>query len=790
MNANEIKELCINGARLYYNYLEEKDEGFTVIRVNNIEQVNTSDNLYNLQLSGKLFNTDLIAFRYIPLNKEYSTLEIKIREYDYDNNTLIIKPSYELPFSFKNISNDDIELISDLKFLLKNIENYFKENGNNIKLPTKATNEKIKITDFDFLEEYIPDENQKRALLNIFKNPLSYIWGAPGTGKTRIVLANSIIKYIKQGKRVAVFAATNVALEQVLSGILEITDKANIDRKNILRVGNPSKKFANNYPEVCEVAGIQKKIKQISAQIRIIENILGIDDISNDRKSLDKLISFSEELDSLTKSHIQLEKKYNIQLSLFNSYKESYEQAEKKLEIRKKAFKRSENRLESFSHRMIKLFFNTQTYREKRHKKLYDEIQSLRNELVGLKTELKKYQRNKDDLLYAFTNYNERSSIIKEQINLISFFRKELEAIYHTMSLDNVSTIINKLENEWSILNENNEINASLKKSYSGISEYQLKIKLEEYRIQKDKFSSYDSNELIKKVHVIGATLDGYIGRFPEANLHADHYFIDEAGYANIIKALSIFVYNKPVTLLGDHMQLLPVFLVDEQEITPDNSDLFVCGQSAIFTEHLFINSKDVCYSNYKNKNEFIPNLSVKSDLNCTHRFGINLAKVLDKHVYKNNFTSKNKTGTTNLYYINVKKCPPLIKWDNSNEVDAIENYLSEIHNDDYCILTPYRNQVSLLKERMPNLHNEEKILTVHKSQGREWNTVILSVCDTRNKFLTDSTLQKSRGKNLINTAVSRAKKQLIIVCDYNYWINQENQLITSLLSIAKQIKL
>ena len=80
--------------------------------------------------------------------------------------------------------------------------------------------------------------------------------------------------------------------------------------------------------------------------------------------------------------------------------------------------------------------------------------------------------------------------------------------------------------------------------------------------------------------------------------------------------------------------------------------------------------------------------------------------------------------------------------------------------------------------------------MTVHSSQGREWDTVILSVVDTAKRWFTDSSNTAAKGLTVINTAVSRAKKRLIIVCDARYWINEKNQLIGSLINIAdKKIK-
>ena len=79
-----------------------------------------------------------------------------------------------------------------------------------------------------------------------------------------------------------------------------------------------------------------------------------------------------------------------------------------------------------------------------------------------------------------------------------------------------------------------------------------------------------------------------------------------------------------------------------------------------------------------------------------------------------------------------------------------------------------------------------DSIVTVHGSQGREWDTVLFSVVDTTDKFFVDSLNQISDGKKLVNTAVSRARKRIVIVCDYAYWITQKNQLICRILEKAK----
>ena len=83
----------------------------------------------------------------------------------------------------------------------------------------------------------------------------------------------------------------------------------------------------------------------------------------------------------------------------------------------------------------------------------------------------------------------------------------------------------------------------------------------------------------------------------------------------------------------------------------------------------------------------------------------------------------------------------------------------------------------------------ETTVHTIHNSQGMEWDYVILSVVDTTDKWFTNSRSPISNGKNIINTAVSRAKKFLIIVCDADYWKSQQDQLLGKLLNIAEELK-
>ena len=78
----------------------------------------------------------------------------------------------------------------------------------------------------------------------------------------------------------------------------------------------------------------------------------------------------------------------------------------------------------------------------------------------------------------------------------------------------------------------------------------------------------------------------------------------------------------------------------------------------------------------------------------------------------------------------------------------------------------------------------DDDVVTVHGSQGREWDVVIFSVTDSfEEAFLTNS--RRPESLKLLNTAVSRARKTLILVGDVADWKRRPGQLLSELLGIA-----
>ena len=108
----------------------------------------------------------------------------------------------------------------------------------------------------------------------------------------------------------------------------------------------------------------------------------------------------------------------------------------------------------------------------------------------------------------------------------------------------------------------------------------------------------------------------------------------------------------------------------------------------------------------------------------------------------------------------------------NQREIDIIKKEVIDYYlldNNTTGIIAPYRNQIELSQNQLEEYISE----TVHKFQGRECETIILSTVDNQITHFTDD-------PHLLNVAVSRAKNRLILVTSGNK--QKSNMNITDLI--------
>lgn len=187
-------------ARIYYEYLKANNKGEIAYTVESMapSKYDGADGFFALKLKGPKVNQP--DFLQIAIDdKVYDSASIEIATYIDKSNTLIIKPG---PMIYKRLlgcNKNQIKVFTDLKFLVKRVENWYEEHGNKIAIPEVYPSVELNL-DADNLKA--ASQNQIDAMQGALSNPFSYVWGAPGTGKTQFVLARLVNTYVIVGKKV------------------------------------------------------------------------------------------------------------------------------------------------------------------------------------------------------------------------------------------------------------------------------------------------------------------------------------------------------------------------------------------------------------------------------------------------------------------------------------------------------------------------------------------------------------------------------------------------------------
>ncbi len=286
---------------------------------------------------------------------------------------------------------------------------------------------------------------------------------------------------------------------------------------------------------------------------------------------------------------------------------------------------------------------------------------------------------------------------------------------------------------------------------------------------------------------VLGMTLDGFIGLTMNESLHFDHVIVDEAGYAPLAKVIPLCSLHCPISLLGDHRQLPPVY-----EGKNHVKSKCYWGTSALYLEDAFEPEIGTSFTALLGRSKKPPRFVKlsKSELRHSYRFGETLAALLDRHFYEIGLHSRAPVQTS----IDVIGCGPVVspqrkKRENYGERDAIVQAVREWlnqHEDGprtLAVLSPYVAQVKLLQDALSHHFGNHPayylvdVSTVHKAQGREWDTVFFSASDTtrlqdNGPWFSDTS--RTEGSLLVNTAISRAKTRLRIFFDVEDWARRQ----------------
>ncbi len=797
-------------AEIYYEYLKANNKGEITYKVESIapSKYDGADGFFALKLQGpKVAQPDFLQIAID--DKVYDSASIEIATYIDKSNALIIKPGPSVYKKLKECNRNQIKVFTDLKFLVKRVENWYEEHGNKIEIPVISP-----IIQLDLRADNLKDasQNQIDAMKGVLSTPFSYVWGAPGTGKTQFVLARLVNAYVVEEKKVLITAPTNNAVEQTLRGVLPVLKEAGVEIEDaVLRLGVPSDRFAREFPEICESSRLARAIRKVQERIAAVKQ-----EIAQNEKMLVQYSEYGEKLDFINDIEdyifiIQENDKYITEKE--NELREGEAKQEKlSVDLEKAKNERSENELaiEKNKVKLSGLYLVRDKYktgiRALFSKKKLEEtelaIEQCLEEGAMLNQNLAKLVQDIGDLNQDI----EKNTKLIEELTLklrteLSKIKERSTGIKEIDSLIKQLSVSNYLEKSGELLSqlqllieekkeETKQFSFAKTKDAIETDNSNLNAELNELQDQFKDISS-DSDERLEKCQIIAATIDTSLARVtPNMPLQFDHIFLDEAGYSCAIKAATLLSFHSPVTFLGDHMQLPPVCEMDDDKFKePEYESVSYWAQSALYIENAINDSVDDFVKQYLNAEEAPFYLLRKFSLTQTYRFGPKLASVLAEDVYNAGLVG-NENHNTDIFFIDACKGPNDEKRTCSGEIYAIVEYCTSHCNEEIAVLTPYKKQVNMLREafRREGL-DSNCIFTIHGSQGREWDTVLFSVVDTYDMWFVDSFNKKARGKNLINTAVSRAKTRLILVADRKYWLNQEGQLIEKLISVASDAR-
>lgn len=208
----------------------------------------------------------------------------------------------------------------------------------------------------------------------------------------------------------------------------------------------------------------------------------------------------------------------------------------------------------------------------------------------------------------------------------------------------------------------------------------------------------------------------------------------------------------KKVVLVGDEMQITHVVSSKLENKINGAYSLYNLPQCFDYVTNNILKTVNIWSSN------------VPSTLLCEHyRCDPQIIGFCNKRFYNNQLVvrteHKNGCGVTLVSH------RPHAEKDRANETEAesiSSEIIPQIESTDIGIIAPYNNQINLLKNSFAD--KNYKIETVHKFQGQECDYIILSAVTDKIKFYEDdSIIDFMNSPNLINVAISRAKKRLYI---------------------------
>jgi hypothetical protein len=249
-----------------------------------------------------------------------------------------------------------------------------------------------------------------------------------------------------------------------------------------------------------------------------------------------------------------------------------------------------------------------------------------------------------------------------------------------------------------------------------------------------------------------------------------DYLIMDEASQVDVATGALALSCAKNAVIVGDLKQLPNVVTKEMKAHCDGIFDFFKLPQGYSFSENSFL--KSVCSVLHN-----IPQTLLREHYRCHPK----IIGFCNQKFYNNELVIMTQENNESNILLVFKTVEGNHQRDhiNQRQIDIITQevlpLLEKVNLENIGIIAPYRNHVEEMKRQ---IHLDDiEIDTVHKFQGREKDTIILTTVDNEVTDFSDDPY-------LLNVAISRAQKHLILVVSGNDQAADSN--INDLISYIK----
>lgn len=547
--------------------------------------------------------------------------------------------------------------------------------------------------------------SQMRAVKAALTNQISVIQGPPGTGKTQTIL-NIIANLLKDKKSVLVVSNNNSATENVL----EKLSKNGLDFL-VASLGKKENKetfIANQPPLNPGLQTWRKTAMETNRAYREVKDC--VEKVENIFDMQERLAICRQEL-----AEVEVE---------MSHYKQE------------RPDKFSNKEVKTSSSKILKI-------------------------LGRIKSFSIKYQHDSKDFVQRFKRLWSKFSLelrlrlsfdIKEELTPDSMPRiiSLLDWLFYIRRVHELKSEIENLETQLSQLNAE-----ALMKSLTESSMAILKASLaRRYKSERPIIASVaelfnNGESVLADYPIILSTTFSSKNCFNSDTLF-DYVIMDEASQVSVETGLLALTCAKNAVIVGDTMQLPNVITEDDRVKLDEIRKSTNIPDSYDAANHSFLSSVLATIPN-------VPETLLREHYRC-HPDIINFC---NQKFYGGNLLIMTKRNDVEKHLLALATAPGqhCRGHYNQREIDAVKIELMPLLDnfENTGIIAPYNSQVNQFRSQIPEI----EAATVHKYQGREKDTIIMSVTD-------DLITEFADNANLLNVAVSRAKNKFCIVVSGN----------------------